>query len=345
MTRQQTPPPIKEIIEAFQSEYHYKILYITKYGSKLFGTDNPQSDTDYKGIFVPTKRDVLLKRDLEHYTYSSGESHSKNSKEDIDLQLYSLYKWFHLLKKGETGAIDLLFSLFRYDTQIFSDAHFATIMRENYTKFYNRHLHSFVGYCVGQSKRYNVRGKRFGELERLVVYLEGVEGKRHGLKIEALFDELKLLFEAEEFEYISIIMGRVSRMSDPYVEGTYLEVLGKKFRSSVSVGYFLERMVQMKREFGNRARASAKGVDWKALSHAMRVIDEVEELLDEGFITFPLPHRHAIKSIKEGKESLDVVMDRLDIKLDRVRKKLAKSQLPTHSDEPFMEALILDWLV
>lgn len=61
---------IEKIIKDFEEENNAKIVYITLFGSKLFGTDNPNSDTDYKGIFIPSKRDVLLKRDIEHYNRS-----------------------------------------------------------------------------------------------------------------------------------------------------------------------------------------------------------------------------------------------------------------------------------
>ena len=37
---------IDAVIEEFEKEHNAKIVYITMYGSKLFGTDNPQSDTD-----------------------------------------------------------------------------------------------------------------------------------------------------------------------------------------------------------------------------------------------------------------------------------------------------------
>lgn len=63
---------IHTIINEFEEEYNAKIVYITMYGSKLFGTDNPDSDTDYKGIFIPNRKDVLLKRDIEHYNYNTN---------------------------------------------------------------------------------------------------------------------------------------------------------------------------------------------------------------------------------------------------------------------------------
>jgi len=82
-------------------------------------------------------------------------------------------------------------------------------------------------------------------------------------------------------------------------------------------------------------------VDFKALSHAVRVISEVEELLDDGFITFPLKNRVYITSIKEGNETLEEVMDYLDVKLDEVNQKLEQSDLPQKSDEAFIDDFIL----
>ena len=335
---------INKVIKEFQTQYNYKIVYITQYGSKLFGTDNVNSDTDYKGIFIPSARDVLLKKDIEHYNYTSGENNSKNGKEDVDLQLYSIYKWFNLLKKGETGALDLLFSLFREDTQVYNDEAFTSIMKENYTKFYNRHLHSFVGYCVGQSKLYNVRGERFAELHEFVEYFAHIDKKKYGLKLEEVFEEIENIFESKTFKYVKFILASVSRGNHAYKEGMYVEVLGKRFSGTVSVAYFSEKILAMEAQFGNRARASSTGVDWKALSHAVRVIDEVEELLDEWFITFPLLNRDYIKSVKEGNEKLEEVMNYIDIKLDVVQEKLEKSNLPEKSDEVFIEELILELL-
>jgi len=335
---------LNKIIQEFQDQYKYKIVYITQYGSKLFGTDNANSDTDYKGIFIPSQRDVLLKKDIEHYNYTSGQDNAKNGKEDVDLQLYSIYKWFNLLKKGETGALDLLFSLLREDTQVYSDERFTSVMKQNTKKFYNKNLHSFVGYCVGQSKLYNVRGERFAELHEFVEYFSDIEESKKMLKLEEVFDEIENIFKRKYFKYIRFTVASISRGNDAYKEGMYVEVLGKKFRSTVSVAYFSERISQMEAQFGNRARDSAKGVDWKSLSHAVRVIDEVEELLDAGIITFPLLHREYIKSVKEGNEKLEDVMEYIDHKLDVVQEKLEKSDLPEKSDEVFIEGLILTLL-
>lgn len=335
---------IKNLIKDFEKEHNYKVVYVTKYGSKLYGTDNPNSDTDYKGIFIPNQESVLLKRDMEHYNFNSNDNNTRNGKDDIDLQLFSIYKFFHLLKKGETGAMDILFSMFREDTQLINDKEFTSVIMENYKRFYNKNLHSFVGYCVGQSKVYNIRGERFNELHLFVDYFNSLVKEQGSEKLELLFPMIEEMFKEKSFKYVKFVSAPTSRGSGVTQDGTYIEILGKRFLGTVTINYFAQKITNMEEQFGNRAKASAKGVDFKALSHAVRVINEVEELLDVGFITFPLKNRVYIRSIKEGYESLEDVMNYIDNRLDVVYEKLDNSDLPEKSDIEFMDKLILSLL-
>ena len=334
---------LSKAIAEFQAEHHAKIVYITITGSKLYGTDNADSDTDYKGIFIPSAEDVLLKRDIEHYNYNSNLK-TKNSKEDLDLQLYSIYKWFNLLKKGETGALDLLFSLFREDTQVYDDLAFTKKIKANYAKFYNKNLHSFIGYCVGQSKMYNIKGERFAELHDFVERFTELELDNSEAKLESYFPHIEELFRVKKYKYVKFIKASISRGNQAYKEGRYVELLGKRFAGSVTLGYFTKLITEMEEQFGNRTRDASKGIDYKALSHAVRVIDEVEELLDDGFITFPLKNRVYVTAIKEGKIGLEEVMGYIDRKLDEVQEKLDSARLDEKSDEGFIDGLILELL-
>jgi len=335
---------IKNLIKDFEKEHNYKVVYVTQYGSKLYGTDNPNSDTDYKGIFIPNQESVLLKKDMEHYNFNSNNRNTRNGKDDIDLQFFSIYKFFHLLKKGETGAMDILFSMFREDTQLINDKTFTSVVKENYKKFYNKNLHSFVGYCVGQSRVYNVRGERFNELHIFVEYFNSLVKEHGDEKLQTLFPTIEEMLKEKGFKYIKFISAPTSRGSGVTKDGIYIQVLGKRFLGTVTIDYFAQKITDMEKQFGNRAKASAKGVDFKALSHTVRVINEVEELLDEGFITFPLKNRVYIRSIKEGHESLEDVMNYIDNRLDVVYKKLDNSDLPEKSDIEFMDKLILSLL-
>ena len=88
----------------------YNVIFLTKFGSHLYGTDTPESDTDYKGVYMPTREEILLNRVPKQISFDSNKSNEKNNKDDIDCQLYSIHYFFDLLVKGETVAIDMIHS-------------------------------------------------------------------------------------------------------------------------------------------------------------------------------------------------------------------------------------------
>ncbi len=61
------------------------ILIKTYAGSHLFGTSTPESDTDYKGIYLPSSEQILLGNYPETIQQTTGASDEKNSKEVIVL--------------------------------------------------------------------------------------------------------------------------------------------------------------------------------------------------------------------------------------------------------------------
>ena len=49
-------------IKDFQEKYpNYKLVYVTKVGSHLYGTASETSDIDYRGVFIPDVESVFLK--------------------------------------------------------------------------------------------------------------------------------------------------------------------------------------------------------------------------------------------------------------------------------------------
>jgi len=346
---------LKTKLQEFERDHNCRVVYVTKYGSKLYGTDNENSDTDYKGVFVPAMDDVLLKKDLEHWTSNSNNTNKKNGADDVDLQLFSVHKFFELLRKGETGAIDLLFSMWSPAVE-YADPVFDDHIKMYHTKFLNKKLHSFTGYAVGQAKKYGVKGTRYKELTQFLSandhYIEQVgEGDwfmnndYDDMKLEKLFPEFKGQMMAMGLKYISFVDAPGPKTGKGENVITYIEVLGKKFSGDVTVGYFFGNIANMLDQFGNRTRSSAEGVDWKALSHSVRVLLEVEELLDTSFVEFPLREADFVKQVKEGKMPVDVVMMFVNSKLDQVKAKLdTNERLREESDREEMDDLELFFL-
>ena len=88
------------------------IIVKMKFGSELYGTATPESDQDFKGVFLPTKEQVLLQRVPRSLIFntkkSTGAYTVKNSSQDIDCEFYSLHYFIDLACKGETAALDML---------------------------------------------------------------------------------------------------------------------------------------------------------------------------------------------------------------------------------------------
>ena len=78
-TKQNIIEKAKELVEPYG-----KLVFLTVFGSHLYGTNTLTSDTDYKGIFIPHKQDLLKNIASHHISYSTGKSDSKNTKDDID---------------------------------------------------------------------------------------------------------------------------------------------------------------------------------------------------------------------------------------------------------------------
>lgn len=89
-----------------------KLIVQIKFGSHLYGTNTPTSDEDYKSVYVPDAREILLQRvtgslQLGAKTKREGE---KNLPGDVDNECYSFQRYLGLISEGQTVAVDMLFA-------------------------------------------------------------------------------------------------------------------------------------------------------------------------------------------------------------------------------------------
>lgn len=95
-------------------------------------------------------------------------------------------------------------------------------------------------------------------------------------------------------------------------------------------------------EYGKRALAAEtnQGVDWKALSHAVRVARECVELLDTGHITFPRPECAHLIAIKTGALDYKVVAEEIEMLLPAAEAASARSTLRADPDREWIDYLV-----
>ena len=315
-----------------------KIVEI-KFGSHLYGTATKSSDTDIKAVYLPSARDILLQRVppviSESRKKKPGE---KNISEDIDYESYSLEKFLNLLAEGQTTALDMLFAP-RSSMLVEPDPLWIEIQQVLAPKILNKNVLSFVGYCRKQANKYGIKGSRVAAARLALRFLKWAEEKHGGSEKLALVQpDIEELIPNNEFLTIGETTHPDGRTS------LYFEVCNRKALLSASIQSAREIVERIVKEYGERALAAERneGIDWKALSHAVRVGREAIEFLNSHKITFPRPEAEHLLAIKQGKLHYKDVSKEIEVMLEEVEKAAQLSTLPETFDRQVIDNFIAD---
>ena len=298
-----------------------KLLFKHLAGSFLYGTNSESSDKDYKGVFLPDLNDLILGKAPKHYTSSTGAHWERNTANDVDETYYSLHYFLELAAKGDTNAIDMLFAYTNKDAVIYIDPIFQEIIN-NIDKILTKNVKAYLGYCIGQAKKYSIKGDKLKNYNTFKSFCEKYLNKKdaNGAPIP-LLKALEFEFNTHEYpktisncipepgaERNKIAFGETAKFNfgdHCYIETaqnkeSYLTISDVKFQIHDSIKSSYHKVQKVISSYGKRAEAAAtdNGVDWKAISHCVRVLLQVEELLTTHKITFPLINANFVKSIK-----------------------------------------------
>jgi hypothetical protein len=311
-----------------------KIIEI-KFGSHLYGTDTPLSDVDFKGIYLPTAREIVLERVKRNISTSRPKREfEKNTKDDVDSEIFSLAEYLRLLCDGQTVGLDMLFAPDNFQVFKGKEYHLFQTIYDNKDKLLSKGILSFIGYARKQASKYGIKGSRVRAVKDTIEFLNTFDAT-------ILLRELPLAaFIARGDEFIRYAEGH-----DPNgATITYFEVCGRKFQLTNSVKYSLAVLNKIYNEYGHRAKLAQEndGIDWKALSHAVRVNFEGQELLRTGFITFPCPNRQLLLDIKTGKMPYKEVEAIIETGLQELEAAQVNSLLREKPDVQWVDDFLYD---
>ncbi len=271
-----------------------ELLYLTLFGSALYGTQTPgKSDLDARGVWLPALKNLALNQAPRNLHFSTADSERRHGCGDVDLDLWSVQHWLlELLPAGDIGGLDLLFSpshaacvLHRHPVL---DAVFANPLRLVNTG----PDAAYAQYSLGQAKKYGIRGSRLGALKTVHAWLQ-----KH-CPVPAANERLESHLEAivracadSPFCSLENIRGELA-----------LQLCGKMHGASTRMAELTCRVEADLARYGAGADAAGNGetLDFKALSHALRALDQMEELLRTGKIVFPLRSREELLAVKKG---------------------------------------------
>lgn len=313
----------------------------TVFGSHLYGLNTPTSDKDFKGIFLPHPRDLLLGKAPKTIDTSTGDKSSKNTADDVDRQMYSLTKFISLACEGDTVALDMLHAS---DDKLIADSPVWQYIRANRERFYTTELTGLFGYVRKQAAKYGVKGSRLAALREVYDVLQGLNdtkivvlpARMGEATAKVRVGEVKDKFPTNEFCRFVTDTTQKAGCQDFY------EVLGRKFQYTISVEEMKKSVYKLWEEYGERARQAEanNGIDWKALSHALRGGLQLIEIYKNGDIVYPLPASDFLKRVKAGEVSFTIVQNMLEDVMGEVERLAASSKYPKEVDREFWDNFI-----
>ncbi len=305
---------------------HINTIVKMKFGSHLYGTATAASDLDFKGIFLPSKEDILLGKIPKSISFSTKTKDSKNQPDDIDVELYSLHYFIKLACEGQTVALDMLHAP---ETMIVESSDIWTLIVSERRRFYSKNLKSFIQYARRQASKYGIKGSRLNTATTVMNFLKAEDP---AIKLRAIWYKLPRMEHCYE-------AGR-----DPNGTRQY-QICGKVFQETTAIGYIIPVLEKFSDEYGSRARAAAQNrdIDWKALSHALRAAIQVKQIVTENTITFPLKEAPFLTKVKDGKlDYLSEVAPVLESLMEEVEELVSKSKLPEKADVTYWNKFICD---
>lgn len=325
-----------------------KVVAEMIFGSHLYGLDTPTSDKDYKGIFIPHPRDILLGTSEKTIDTSTGNKSSKNTADDVDRQLYSLTKFISLACEGDTVAIDMLHAS---GDKLVVNSPVWQFIRQNRWRFYTTELTGLFGYVRKQAAKYGVKGSRLAALREVVdvlgttVYTTWGGAAAADLGINVSLDtygkaikvkDIKHMFPENEFCRFVHDETQKAGCQDFY------EVLGRKYQFTITVAEMKKSVYKLWEEYGDRARQAEanNGIDWKALSHALRGGYQLISIFKNGDIVYPLEHSDFLRKVKAGEVPFAEMTAALEEVMIEVEKLAAVSTLPKVVEREFWNRFV-----
>ncbi len=289
------------------------VILELKFGSHLYGTSTPKSDLDFKGIYIPSAREIVLGTFNATVQVKRNKAHGeRNTKDDVDREYVSLNRFMELLCEGQTMALDMLFA--PKEMRTFEDPRLIWIFDRIYDsrhEFVNKNVNAFVGYAKQQAARYGIKGSRMDALRRVLNLLSLYPGRDKLWSYEERILELvatsKELVSLEKTPLIEVVDIKGPRGTPE----KHLSVANRKIPFHATVQFARQVYQRVYDEYGARAVkvSLSGGRDYKALSHAIRVNAEAKELLETGHITFPRPEAELLLAVKNEQVPFEKVSE------------------------------------
>ncbi len=314
-----------------------RTLVEMKFGSHLYGTSTPASDLDIKRVHIPDAESILFgDYPGTRQTQREKMTGEKNVAGDIDVEDFSIKKFLSLACEAQTVVIDMLFA--PEDMVSFITPEWQEIQANRHRLLSSKYM-SFVGYCRKQANKYGIKGSRVAATRAACNLLQTSITEVSGYaRVCDVWHKIEALTSAtsEHMKIVEIEQADGRKLP-------HWEVCDRKVPPTVRLGEALNIYKKLLDEYGSRAlqAESNEGIDWKALSHAVRIGNQSIELLTTGHVTFPRPEAEHLLAIKTGQIDYKFVAAEIEANLEKIEYVAPQSRLQPEPDKQWCRDFVI----
>jgi hypothetical protein len=315
-------------------------LFTVIFGSQLYGTNTPESDTDLKTIYLPDLSDMLVGNKLETIKVRDSKPTERTKAGEIEEECIPIQTFAQHFLKSQTYAIEICFAYqdkarnVVYVNRDYEPA-IDDFINALIVKFLNKNINSMVGYAQSQSMKYSLKTERLEEIEKLILVVKhyinlNSKGENTGLAKIA-----NKIYDTDKSKPIFITEMTSSRTG---ITEPALSIGNKLYSLRTKLPHFIKALNILKEKYGERTKEGSEGTDWKSVSHAIRIVKQANELLTTNKISFPVTDAELLLSVKQGKLLRDDAYKLFDdefVKLESSQKNFKLQDLTTDLENSF----------
>lgn len=297
-----------------------------KVGSHLYGTSTPESDVDFNGVFIAPKEFYLGLQRVSEVDLSviSKHENGRNDKDAIDRKFFELRKYVKLASENNPNIVE---QLFVPNNQLVECSSLGRKLLDNRHLFpYIGCYDKFIGYAISQKKKMVVKRDNMQDIIKAIDFFEKIQDKNHNYVVQYKNNILKHDFQ--------LVKDR----------GQHIQIGDIHLQKNETIKQVLRKLQDRRSKFSGRYEdfISKSGYDTKFASHLIRLLYEGTELLETGEIQLPLKKSELILDIKQGKFTIEEIMEMsedLEHNMDQIVK---MSDLPKRPQIKKIENLLIE---
>jgi len=290
------------------------LIFETIYGSRAFGLDRPDSDTDLRGVFVAPEAQYL--------GFVGGPEQVEPRDETM---WWELRKFLRLAAAGNPTILEVLWTDASHHRVVTAAG--ERLLTARSLSLSKRIAGSFGEYAMSQLKR--IRTHRQWLLSPPTAAPRRAD---FGLPDRAVLSK-------DQMGAAGALLD-AGRLAEADVTPNFLAVLDAERRYKQARAHWTQFQTwQSKRNPARAALEATHGYDTKHAQHLIRLLRMAREGLETGALTVLRLDRDELLAIRDGAWSYDELIERAEALRNEIRALVSTSPLPATADEADLDAL------